>query len=54
MIEWFAVLVFITICVANAALLGNISRLVGPHTALATPHPNRSRFRPGQRRCLVR
>ena len=31
MIEWFAVLVFITICVANAALLGNISRLVGPH-----------------------
>lgn len=35
MLEWLAVLLFVTICLANAVLLGNISRIVGPHRPTA-------------------
>jgi NADH-quinone oxidoreductase subunit A len=35
MLEWLAVLLFVTICLANAVLLGNISRIVGPHQPTA-------------------
>ena len=38
MLEWLAVLLFITICLANAALLGNISRIIGPHKPSSRLH----------------
>src|SRR5437764_12062314 len=36
MLEWLAVLLFITICLGNAVLLGGISRIVGPHRPRAS------------------
>jgi len=41
MIEWIAVLMFLTICVANAVFLGNVSRILGPQrpsAAKLTPY----------------
>ena len=56
--EWVGVLMFFLICLANAALLGNISRIVGPHKPQAsklTPYESgMPPIGPAQQRYTVR
>ncbi len=57
-LDWMAVGVFITICVANALLLGNISKLLGPNRPTAakmTPYESgMPPIGPAQQRYTVR
>jgi NADH-quinone oxidoreductase subunit A len=57
-LDWMAVGVFISICVANALLLGNISKLLGPNRPTAsklTPYESgMPPIGPAQQRYTVR